>query len=151
MQDEDYAKYIKKNLLDFWKPGQRLEITGSFRANPKARIHCALCEWPRTSKNPTTEGLINVLVLKNLDTGAWRFIGSVCAEHYQSYLQTIDPNFEIAGIKEAKQRLLELQNKARQQSKAQRPSPKVTSDKPSCSSQQPLPPKQIVRSQTRKA
>lgn len=126
MTDEEYARYIEKNLRDFWKPGQRLKITKVFRAHPKARIHCALCEWPRTSKNPTSEGLKNVFVLKSLDTGAWRFIGCKCADRYQEHLRKMAPDFKITGMKKAKQRLKKLQIQARKQARAQGPSPDAT-------------------------
>ena len=137
--DEDYARYIEKNLRDFWKPGQKLEITDKFRASPEDRIHCALCEWPSTSRAPVAQGLINVLVLENLDTGARRYIGCNCAERYQWHLRKITPDFEIAGLEEAKQRLEELRQA--KQARAQGPSPKATPNKPSPGPQRRLPPK----------
>ena len=118
--DEDYARYIEKNLRDFWKPGQKLRSPTSSGASPEDRIHCALCEWLSTSRAPVAQGLINVLVLENLDTGARRYIGCNCAERYQSHLRKITPDFEIAGLEEAKQRLEELRQA--KQARAQGPS-----------------------------
>lgn len=86
----DYWKTVIKSLCSFWKPGQKLEISGFFQADPDRGIRCMLCHWPLTAEVPQGPGLRNVYLLTNLTTGHSITVGAICSKNYLIALKNLE-------------------------------------------------------------
>lgn len=82
MEKDNYWESVRRSLKSFWKPGQRLEITGYFEAKPEQSICCMLCHWPLQGERPRESGLRHVFLLTNLDTGHSVTVGAICKRKY---------------------------------------------------------------------
>lgn len=87
-----YERALKKFVQGFWKPGQTIVLDSKYEASPSDGVKCEACGWPYS---PHALGLRDVHVLRNLQTGETRAVGSNCVENYQSFMRTIEPTFEL--------------------------------------------------------
>ncbi|HOB22853.1 MAG TPA: hypothetical protein PKI30_08370 [Bacillota bacterium] len=100
MDKQEYLKTIRESLEKFWKPGQKLAVTGPITATGDEGICCMLCNWPLTGEDPQVKGLKNVYILTNTTTGESITIGSVCRKKYQKVLEVLSkPKLKAKSIK----------------------------------------------------
>ena len=82
MDKQEYLKTIRESLEKFWKPGQKLAVTGPITATGDEGICCMLCNWPLTGDGPAGERAEERLP-PNTTTGESITIGSVCRKKYE--------------------------------------------------------------------
>jgi hypothetical protein len=97
MEKQEYRKIVRESLKSFWKPGQKLQITGPFDAKGDEGIRCMLCHWPLTGDGSQEQGLKNVYLLTNFNTGHTITVGRVCKEKYMQILADMEKPKKIKG------------------------------------------------------
>lgn len=90
MEDSTYWKTVSESLKSFWKPGQKLTVTGPFQATGDEGICCMLCHWPLTSNQPIGAGLREVYLLTNINTGHSITVGGKCKEGYKKMVAEME-------------------------------------------------------------